>query len=137
MFDELKVYKNSGHFFFHKGDILSRVCNAPDQPGVYLIYRLAKGKVELVYIGASGTMNQDGSFKNQLLKGRINNIQDGLKRQVLFDNKVSEQGVDALDIYWYVTFDKSNSHIPSFVEGQLIQRFFDSFGRLPSWNKCY
>jgi hypothetical protein len=137
MFDELNAYKDNGHFFFRTGDLLSRVCNAPEKPGVYLIYQLQKGKVDLVYIGASGTMNQNGSFKSQLLKGRINNIQDGVKRQILFDNKIFEVGIDALDIYWYVTFDNSNGHIPSFVEGQLMQRYFETFGRLPSWNKCY
>jgi len=29
MFDELTKYKNNGHFFFERGQTLSKVCNAP------------------------------------------------------------------------------------------------------------
>jgi hypothetical protein len=52
MFDETKKYKNNGHFFFKNGNQLSEVSkNVPELPGVYYIVRLAKGRVELVYIG--------------------------------------------------------------------------------------
>jgi hypothetical protein len=64
MFDETNKYKNSGNFFFEKGDQLSEVSKqVPEEPGVYYILKLAKGKVELVYIGKSGTlqhMNNQG-----------------------------------------------------------------------------
>lgn len=80
MSDELNKYKTSGHFFFERGQNLSQVCNAPEQPGVYYILMLRKGKIELVYIAASGTINQKGKFSSQLLRGRLNNKQDGTKR---------------------------------------------------------
>ena len=58
MFDETKKYKNNGHFFFKKGNQLSEVSKGvPELPGVYYIVRLAKGRVELVYIGKSGTIS--------------------------------------------------------------------------------
>lgn len=50
MFDELTKYKHNDHFFFEAKQKLSEVCNAPtDKSGVYIIYKLARGKVEMVY----------------------------------------------------------------------------------------
>jgi hypothetical protein len=138
MFDETRKYKNNGHFFFKKGNQLSEVSkDVPELPGVYYIVRLAKGKVELVYIDKSGTITRSGQFKDQLLKGRINNKQDGMKRQDFFDIKMIEENIDGLDIYWFVTMDESNSDLPAYVEGLLMQRFFEVQGRLPLWNKGF
>ena len=138
MFDETEKYKNHGHFFFKKGgNLMQASSEVPDQPGVYYIMRLAKGKIDLVYIGKSGTINQSGTFKDQLLRGRINNKHDGVKRQVFFDQKMTEENIDALDIYWFVTMDDSYSDLPGYVEGLLMQRYFDIYGNLPLWNKCF
>lgn len=136
MLDELNKYKNNGHFFFEKGDILSvQSKDVPDLPGVYCILRLARGKVDLVYIGKSGTMLQDGKFRRQLLKGRINNKHEGKKRQQYFEQKMEKENIDALDIYWYVTYDNHHQDLPGFVEGLIIQKYFDVHGCLPPWNK--
>lgn len=137
MFSETKKYKHNGHFFFKKGDTLSLVSkDVPNLPGVYYIIKLAKGKVELVYIGKSGTMHQDGTFGSQMLKKRINNKQEKkIKRQDYFDQKVQEEQIDALDIYWYVTYDEKHQDLPSYVEGLLLQRYFEVHGTLPLWNK--
>ena len=138
MFDETRKYKNNGHFFFKKGDRLSAVSkNVPDLPGVYYVIRLSKGRVELVYIDKSGTITQNGQFKDHLLKSRINNKQDGMKRQAFFDKKMIEENIDGLDIYWFVTMDKTNNDLPGYVEGLLIQRFFEVQGRLPLWDKDF
>lgn len=138
MFDETKKYKNNGHFFFKKGDKLIEVSkNVPDLPGVYYIIRLSKGKIDLVYIGKSGTINESGIFMDQLLKGRINNKSNGIKRQEYFEEKIIEENIDGLDIYWYVTMDKTNNDLPGYVEGILMQRYFDVHGILPPWNKCF
>lgn len=137
MFDELTKYKNNGHFFFERGQTLSRVCNAPEKAGVYYILMLRKGKIELVYIGASGTINQRGEFSTQLLRGRLNNKQDGKKRQHFFEAIMLENEIDALDIYWFVTFDDKHSHIPTYVEALLLQKYFDIYGCLPQWNKSF
>ena len=52
MFDELKKYKNNGHFFFCVGDKLNEVSKAvPELPGVYYIFRLLNNKIDLVFIG--------------------------------------------------------------------------------------
>ena len=137
MFDELTKYKTNGHFFFERGHILSKVCNAPEKAGVYYILMLRKGKVELVYIGASGTINQKGEFSSQLLGGRLNNKQNGTKRQHFFEEIMLREEIDALDIYWIVTFDKNNQHLPSYVEALLLQKHFDIYGCLPEWNNGF
>lgn len=138
MFDETNKYKNNGHFFFQKGDKLTDVSkDVPELPGVYYIMRLAKGKIDLVYIGKSGTITQSGKFKKQLLRGRINNKQEGTKRQEFFDEKMNVENIDGLDIYWFVTMDKINSDLPGYVEGLLIQRYFGVYGELPPWNNEY
>lgn len=135
MFSELQKYQDNGHFLFEHGQKLSEVCNAPEKPGVYYIIRLAKGNVDLVYIGASGTINQQGTFGKQLLHSRLNNKQDGLPRQKFFEDAMRRDQADALDIYWFVTFDKQHRDLPSYVEGLLLQRHFYLYGTLPEWNK--
>jgi len=138
MFDELEKYENKGHFFFEKGKLLTEVTkDVPNEAGVYVIYKLAGGKIELVYVGKSGTMNQNGTFKEQKLRKRLNNKQDGVKRQEYFENKIATENIDALDIYWYVTFDKNNQDLPAYVEGVLLQHYFEAYGELPAWNKDY
>ena len=138
MFDETNKYNNNGHFFFQKGDRLIDVSkDVPEMPGVYYILRLAKGKIDLVYIGKSGTINQSGIFKDQLLKGRINNKSNGIKRQNFFEQKISEEIIDGLDIYWFVTMDKTINDLPGYTEGLLMQRYFEMHGKLPAWNKCF
>lgn len=136
MFDELNKYKNKGHFFFKIGDVLSiQSRDAPNLPGVYYILLLAGGKIDLVYIGKSGTILQNGNFKYQLLRNRINNKQEGQKRQQYFEQKISQEGIDGLAIYWFVTFDKQHQDLPGYVEGLIMQRYFDQYGCIPPWNK--
>ena len=138
MFDETTKYKSNGHFFFKSGDKLIEVSKGvPDKPGVYYILRLARGKIDLVYIGKSGTITQSGEFKDQLLNGRINNKCNGMKRQDFFDEKINAEKIDALDIYWFVTMDKFNNDLPGYVEALLMQRYFEVYGKLPIWNKCF
>ena len=61
MFDELRKYKNNNHFFFSEKDDLKSVCNAPkNKSGVYIVYELKNGKIEMVYIGSSGKVQNDG-----------------------------------------------------------------------------
>jgi hypothetical protein len=67
----------------------------------------------LVYIGKSGTINQNGSCKDRLLNGRINNKTDGIKRQDFFEQKIAEENIDGLDIYWFVTMDEANNDLPA------------------------
>ena len=136
MFDELSKYENSDHFFFEKDDVLSAQSrDVPNLPGVYYILRLTHGKIDLVFIGKSGTVQQNGHFKKQMLHDQINNKQEGMKRQQYFEQKIEQEGIDGLDIYWFVTHDQENQDLPGFVEGLLIQRYYTVHGSLPPWNK--
>ena len=138
MFLETEDYAQHGHFFFQKGNSLKEQSkDVPNLPGVYYIMRLAKGKIDLVYIGKSGTINQDGTFKDQLLNSRINLKQDGLNQQAYFEQKMNKENIDGLDIYWFVTMDKHHHDLPGFVEGELMQQYFDVHGKLPPWNTCF
>src|SRR5688572_23290583 len=82
MFDDLKKYKNKGHFFFNSCDNLAAVAkDVPGLQGILYIMKFSAGNIDLVYIGKSGTMQQNGSFKTQGLRGRINNKANGENRQ--------------------------------------------------------
>lgn len=138
MFEELDKYKNKGHFFFQQGSKLKEVsAGVSNLPDVYYIYCLHRGIIDLVYIGKSGMMLSNGKFKDQLLNKRLNNRQDGMHRQKSFEQKLMEEGSDALDIYRHVTFDEKNQDIPSYVKGLLLQHYFEIYERLPEWNKDY
>jgi hypothetical protein len=53
MFAGLDEYKEYGRFTFDSTMSLSVACNAPkDKSGIYLVYALAEGQIELVYIGS-------------------------------------------------------------------------------------
>lgn len=98
MFDELKKYTHNGHFFFEPTDNLEQVCNAPtDKSGVYIIYALKSGRIELLYIGHSGEIKQDGTLfirKAGLsgLKDRlVNGKQFGEPRYKFLENSIVER----------------------------------------------
>lgn len=64
MFEELDKYKSNGHFFFSGNEELKSVCNAPiNGIGVYVVYALKSGKIDLIYIGSSGKILQSGKKK--------------------------------------------------------------------------
>ena len=82
-------------------------------------------------------MHKDGNFGDQDVKrNRINNKQEKqIKRQDYFDRKCKKKKIDALDIYWFVTFDDKISRLPGYVEGLLLQRYFEVHGTLHLRNK--
>ena len=139
MFDELENYEINGHFFFNSDDSLTDVCNASkDKSGVYIIYALAQGKVDLIYIGSSGKMQNTGTIKHRkggLYDRIVNGKQFEKPRKNSWPEKMKEQQIEALDIYWYVTFTNKVKEIPAYIEALLIQKFFDIHGCLPRWNK--
>ncbi len=141
MFDELEKYKNRDHFFFTPNDNLLKVCNAPmDKGGVYLIYALKDGRIELVYIGRSGEIKQDGSLfirkagigglKDRLVNGK----QFGDVRRISWKKRMIEERIEALDIYWYITHNEKYVDCPRVIENAILQRHFAIHKRLPRWN---
>lgn len=138
MFDELKKYK-SGHFFVSGDEDLKNACNAPkESAGIYLVYKLAKGKIELVYVGSSGKIKQNGELQIRqggLYDRIVNGKQFDEPRRISWIDKINSENIDALDVYWYETISKSFIDIPTTIEGIIIQRHFEVFGALPEWNK--
>lgn len=143
MFDELKPYKSQGHFFFDSGMQLKEMCNAPtDKSGVYIVYALKNGEIELVYIGRSGKINKDntmfvrkaglGGIKDRVVNGH----QFGkVPRRISWPYQMACEKIEVLDVYWYVTHDDVNNDCPCEVEKILLKRFVDIYGVLPRWNK--
>ena len=141
MFDELNKYSHNDHFFFKPTDNLGQVCNAPtDKSGVYIIYALKGGRIELIYIGRSGEIKSDGSLfirKAGLggLKDRlVNGKQFGEPRRNSWKSPMATEKIEALDIYWYVTHNNKFVDCPRILENKLLQKHFDIYGKLPRWN---
>jgi len=142
MFDELNKYELHDHFFLKPQDSLREVCNAPtDKSGIYLVYALKKGKIELIYIGRSGKVGADSSMfirKAGLggIKDRIiNGHQFGkIPRRISWINQINKESIEALDIYWYATHNDVYSDCPRILENKFLQKHLDIYGRLPKWN---
>ena len=142
MFDELQKYKQTDHFFFKSTDNLRNNCNAPtNKSGVYLVYALKNGRIELIYIGRSGKLEKDGSIfirKAGLggIKDRIvNGHQFGkIPRRISWAIKMNQENIEALDVYWYVTHNTDFIDCPRILENYLLKKHHDIFGRLPRWN---
>ena len=139
MFDELDDYQSNDHFFLTQDQDLEENCNAPDDGiGVYVVYRLKDDEIDLVYIGSSGKITQNGDMKIRnggIADSIINGKQFGGPRKNTWKQKLKDENIDGLDIYWYETFDEENQEIPAFMEALLLQRFFNLYGMLPLWNK--
>jgi hypothetical protein len=140
MFDKLTKYKNKNHFFFTTKEELENVCNAPnDKSGVYIVYELKSGRIELIYIGSSGKVLNNGAIKDRnggIYDRIVNGHQFGkVPRKESWKQKMVNEKIEALDVYWYVTINSITHDIPAFVEATLMQRFFELYGHLPRWNK--
>jgi hypothetical protein len=124
MFDELEKYKEKDHFFLRANDDINIVCNAPSKNGVFLIYSLNRGHIELVYIGCTDLTIDPPGLKNQIIS-----------RGKFLKSKIMEEGSDALDIYWYVTSSIKKIDNPKEIELKIIQRHKTVFRTIPRWNK--
>jgi hypothetical protein len=143
MFDELSKYKTTDHFFFTEKDNLGQVCNAPtDQSGVYIVYALKNGKIELIYIGCSGKLDEDGSIRTR--KAGLGGIKDRLvnghqfgkrPRRISWPNQMKIENIEVLDVYWYITHSEKYLDCPKELESNLLEKHWDIYGRLPKWNK--
>jgi hypothetical protein len=139
MFDETKKYKRNDHFFLRSVDDLGVSCNAPkNSNGIFIVYELVRGRINLVFIGSSGKIQNNGlPRKTENLYSEIVNAPQlgDLPRKLAWIKKLKDDKADGLDIYWYETFNDKSKDIPSFVVALLLQRYFDMYGRLPEWNE--
>jgi hypothetical protein len=142
MFDGLNKYK-SDHFFLNTNDNMMQVCNAPtDKSGVYIVYAITKGKIELIYIGRSGRKGADGNIQIRIagcggIKDRLVNGKhfNKIARRISWPQQMKLEHIETLDIYWYITYDEKNKDFPEDIERNLLQNHISIFERLPRWNK--
>ena len=141
MFDELTKYKNSGHFFFSINDNLKDVCNAPtNKGGIYIVYALKDGQIDGSTLVVQEKLNRTahffireaglGGLKDRLVNGK----QFGSPRRNSWKTRVQDEGIEALDIYWYATHDENFIDCPRILENKLLQKHQRIFRRLPRWN---
>lgn len=96
--------------------------------GAYLVRVCEDG--EILYIGRSGTITQNGEFKGQDLPGRLTNIRGEVRANVWFPELCRKYG--AIEIEYFL-LDKDES--PGFVEAALLQAYLNEKGHLPLENK--
>ena len=121
MFDELRKYKQTCHFFFKPPESLKEKCNAPSNKcGVYVIFALKGGRIELVKIGST---NLDENLLDQIIK-----------EQLLLKSKLHQEKIEALDIYWYVTQTNKVLDDPHKVMDKVIKTHTMINGKVPRWN---
>ncbi|WP_297032741.1 hypothetical protein [Prevotella sp.] len=126
-------YKAKGYCSFRLGDFLNRQTeNIPAGYGVYL-FRKNTEDGDILYIGKSGTMLQNGSYKAQYLRKRLNNKQDGIKREDFLSEKIKENTeIWQIIIEWYIIDERK--HLPGLIEAILLQGYYTQHSCLPIWN---
>lgn len=143
---KLFKYNNNGEFTFHYDDNFNKVCNAPkNYGGVYIVSSVSHNSEQVIYIGASGKMQEDGTFKvrtggmrYRIVNGTTTDVSGKIiKRKKLWKENMTNQHIPKIRIRWWVTFDEQNQDISTCVEGRLIQEYYNKYGKLPDWNKTY
>ncbi len=142
MYKELKSIKNKNQFQFDLNDNLEEVCNAHDAAsGIFLVYDVSNEDKELIMVGSTGTVQNDGTLKskNGGLYDKIVNGHQFAKtgRKYSWPAQMKKESIDKLEVYWYETFNDKNKIIPTFIEGQILQNFLTEFNKLPKWNVAF
>jgi len=133
---------SSGSFTFDVTENLMYKCNAPNnRSGVYIIYSLQNLNKELIYIGCSGHITNEGIMSVRStgkggLKGRIvNGHQFKDNRYRSWPNQMKIENIDSLEVHWFVTHNEIDCDSPLFVETNLLHEFYKVHKRLPRWNQ--
>ena len=142
MYKELKKFKTQNTFTFAQEDSLETVCNAPESgSGVFMVYAVEGEEKELIMVGSTGTIQNDGTLKskNGGLYDKIVNGHQFAKtgRKYSWPAQMKLENIERLEVSWYETFNEKNKVIPTFVEGQMLQNFLDENGKLPRWNVAF
>ena len=142
MYKELKSIKIKNQFVFDVNDSLEEVCNAPDlASGIFLVYDISNEDKELIMVGSTGTVQNDGTLKskNGGLYDKIVNGHQFAKtgRKYSWPAQMKKETIDKLEIFWYASFNDKNKIIPTFLEGQILQNFLTENNKLPKWNVAF
>ena len=142
MYKEVSKFKNSGSFQFSSSDDLEVVCNAPmNSSGVFLVYAMQEENRELIMVGSTGTVQNDGTLKVKSggLYDKIVNGHQFAKtaRKYSWKTKLQLEKIETVEVFWYETYNEKTKVIPTFVEGQILQLFLKENGKLPKWNVAF
>jgi hypothetical protein len=142
MYKELKKFKVSNSFTFTIEDSLEVVCNATETTsGVFLVYAVENDDKELIMVGSTGTIQNDGSLKSKGggLYDKIVNGHQFAKtgRKYSWPAQMKKENISRLEVYWYDTYNDKTKVIPTFAEAQILQNFLDENNRLPRWNVAF
>ena len=142
MYKELKSIKIKNQFVFDIDDSLEEVCNAPDAAsGIFLVYAISNEEKELIMVGSTGTVQNDGTLKskNGGLYDKIVNGHQFAKtgRKYSWPAQMKKESIDKLEVFWYDTFNDKNKIIPTYIEGQILQNFLIENNKLPRWNVAF
>lgn len=102
-----------------------------NRKGKYGIYIIRKRDIrDILYIGKSGTIDNQGRFKSQTLPGRLKNVKkNDVTSNKWFKDLFQEKGPLSIE-YIFLPLSKS----PAFVESLLLQTFLNEYHRLPYKN---
>lgn len=142
MYKELKKFKVTNSFTFTTEDSLEEVCNASESgSGIFLVYAVEGETKELIMVGSTGTIQNDGTLKskNGGLHDKIVNGHQFAKtgRKYSWPAQMKLENIERLEVSWYETFNEKTKVIPTFIEGQVLQNFLDENARLPRWNVAF
>ena len=142
MYKELKKFKVNNQFSYSIDDSLEEVCNATETgSGIFLVYAGDGDDKELIMVGSTGTIQNDGTLKSKN-GGLFDKIVNGHQfaktgRKYSWPAQMKLESIERLEVYWYETFNDKNKVIPTFCEGQILQIFLDENARLPRWNVAF
>jgi len=142
MYKELKKIKVKNQFTFSVDDSLEEVCNASEAgSGIFLVYAIDGEEKELIMVGSTGTIQNDGTLKSKN-GGLFDKIVNGHQfaktgRKYSWPAQMKLENIARLEVYWYETFNDKNKVIPTFLEGQILQNFLDENAKLPRWNVAF
>ena len=142
MYKELKKIKVKNQFTFSVDDSLEEVCNATEAgSGIFLVYAVDGEEKELIMVGSTGTIQNDGTLKSKN-GGLFDKIVNGHQfaktgRKYSWPAQMKLENIARLEVYWYETFNDKNKIIPTFLEGQILQNFLDENAKLPRWNVAF
>jgi len=133
---ELKKANEHGSFVYaSSSETFSSVCKKHfgqikriDKHGVYIVRQ--KSTNHVLYIGKSGTINNQGVFEKQDIPERLANIKGRISSNEWFKILLSEKGVVVIE---YLFLNKTPIS-PAVVESVLLQAYLNEYGRLPYRN---
>ena len=142
MYKKLKKIKTTNSFSLTLDNNLEEVCNASDNgSGVFLVYDATNEEKELIMVGSTGTVQNDGTLKVKSggLYDKIVNGHQFAKtgRKYSWPAQMKKEAIETLEVVWYETFTEKVKGIPTFVEATVLQSYLTENGTLPKWNVAF